>query len=74
MRFTANQAVLDGENRYEADREYDDVPEEAVRRMVSHGWGTSPDLKPEPGNWSEPVTAVTLAPDDASSAADSEVR
>jgi hypothetical protein len=72
VKFTPNQTVLDGENRYEADQEYD-VPEDRVKHMVSHGWGSSPDIQPEPGNWSEPAVAVTLQPDDADSGSDSVV-
>ena len=65
MRFIPNDTVLDGYNRYEPGNEYD-VPEDRVKHMVSHGLGTSPDLKPEPGNWSEPATVTTpaLQPDD----------
>lgn len=67
MKFTPNQTVLDGGDRYEAGQEYD-VPEDRVMHMVSLDWGAAPDLKPEPGAWSEPaVTATTLAVDDASS-------
>jgi hypothetical protein len=74
VRFTPNRLVKDGYETYEPDQEYPDVPEDRVRHMVSHGFGTSPDLKPEPGNWSEPVTIttppaapITLRPDDAAS-------
>jgi hypothetical protein len=73
MRFTPNQPVLDGASRYEADVEYDDVPEDRVKHMVSHGWGTSPDIQPEPGAWSEPAAAVTLQPHSVSSASESEM-
>jgi hypothetical protein len=72
VKFTPNQVVLDGDRRYEADKEYDDVPDDRARYMVSHGWGTSPDIKPEPGAWSETATVTTLQPHNLGSAAKSE--
>ena len=60
MRFVPNQTVLDGENRYEADQEYD-VPEARARYMVSFGWGDAPDLDPQP-EINPPPARVTLRP------------
>lgn len=71
MRYLPNQVHLEGHDRFEPGQEYD-VDEDRVRYFVSHGRGTAPDLQPEPGAWSEPVTvttgpaeAVTLQPHDA---------
>lgn len=71
MLFTPNQTLRDGYETYEAGQEYD-APEDRVKYLVSLGWGVSPDLPAELGNWSEPAT-VTLQPHDAGSTTDSEV-
>lgn len=71
MKFTPNQDLLDGEDRYQAGVEVD-VPEDRARYFVSHGWGTAQGLPAELGDWSEPAH-VMLQPDDVTGSQGSEV-